>query len=245
MGKVIEYNGAIIEINNALNTRVHNTVKRDKVTAEVYDDEWLANIIDPHHLCDEWWEVKEMKISSTKRKQVYKFVGSIHPLERLEFAQAYLQRAHIMVAYQNYDLAMQLAAKAKSLFSSKEVKEKCDNTILYCKKRLLGILDTRALGIGIWYNNDRITEEDMNILLDGRSSSINFGIHGFKRSKGRSTKISISEAIFKLFDEKGVESISYQQAEDLAKELKPNTKFNMGHFNYYRSKYKSAKVLNK
>ena len=53
---------------------------------------------------------------------------------------------------------------------------------------------------------------------------------------------SLKEAIYKLFDRKGVEKVSYQEVEKLAKKVKPDTKFNKYHFSWYRNNYKKTKV---
>jgi hypothetical protein len=53
---------------------------------------------------------------------------------------------------------------------------------------------------------------------------------------------SLKEAIYKLFDRKGVSKVSYQEVEKLAKSIKPDTKFNNYHFSWYRNNYKKSKA---
>lgn len=55
-----------------------------------------------------------------------------------------------------------------------------------------------------------------------------------KRGRG------IKNTIYTLFDEKGVDGVSYQEAEDLAKSIKPNTAFNKGHFSWYKRDYQKS-----
>ncbi len=55
-----------------------------------------------------------------------------------------------------------------------------------------------------------------------------------KRGRG------IKNTIYMLFDEKGVDGVSYQEVEDLAKRIKPNTAFNKGHFSWYKRDYQRS-----
>ena len=54
-------------------------------------------------------------------------------------------------------------------------------------------------------------------------------------------KVSLKEAIYNLFDSKGVSKVSYQEVEKLAKKVKPDTKFNKYHFSWYRNNYKKTR----
>ncbi len=48
----------------------------------------------------------------------------------------------------------------------------------------------------------------------------------------------IRKAIHALFDAKGLDNVSYNECESLAKEIKPETKFDKYHFSWYKGDYK-------
>ncbi len=48
----------------------------------------------------------------------------------------------------------------------------------------------------------------------------------------------IGQSIYDLFDEKGIENVTYEECETLAKKIKPTTKFNPSHFSWYRNEYR-------
>jgi len=48
----------------------------------------------------------------------------------------------------------------------------------------------------------------------------------------------ISQSVYELFDEKGIENVTYEECETLAKKIKPDTKFNKSHFNWYKNEYR-------
>ena len=48
----------------------------------------------------------------------------------------------------------------------------------------------------------------------------------------------IGKAIYELFDEKGIENVTYEKCETLAKKIKPDTKFNPNHFSWYKNEYR-------
>ena len=58
------------------------------------------------------------------------------------------------------------------------------------------------------------------------------------KSKVRSRKGSIIHAVYRLFDEKGVENVTYKECEQLAKIIKPDTAFNKNHFSWYKRDYR-------
>jgi len=49
---------------------------------------------------------------------------------------------------------------------------------------------------------------------------------------------TIIDAIYGLFDEKGVDRVTYEECETLAKQIKPNTAFNKNHFSWYKRDYR-------
>jgi predicted transport protein len=51
----------------------------------------------------------------------------------------------------------------------------------------------------------------------------------------------IISAIYSLFDRKGVENISYEECEAIARSIKPSTKFNRNHFSWYKRDYRRKK----
>lgn len=48
----------------------------------------------------------------------------------------------------------------------------------------------------------------------------------------------IGQSIYELFDEKGIENVTYEECEALAKKIKPNTAFNKNHFSWYKRDYR-------
>ncbi len=61
---------------------------------------------------------------------------------------------------------------------------------------------------------------------------------GPTRSSSRGTGRGISGAMYALFDAKGVDNVTYNECESLARRIKPDTKFNRYHFNWYKGVYK-------
>ena len=55
---------------------------------------------------------------------------------------------------------------------------------------------------------------------------------GYKRG-------ALRTALFTLFDKKGVDEVTYEQAEAAAKKAKPDTAFNAQHFAWYKNAYKN------
>ena len=45
-------------------------------------------------------------------------------------------------------------------------------------------------------------------------------------------------SVFELFDDKGVDNVTYRQCESIAREVEPDTKFGKMHFSWYKNKYK-------
>jgi predicted transport protein len=60
---------------------------------------------------------------------------------------------------------------------------------------------------------------------------------GTKQVTRRSRRGSIIHALYRLFDDKGVENVTYEECEALAKSIKPNTAFNKNHFSWYKRDY--------
>lgn len=54
-------------------------------------------------------------------------------------------------------------------------------------------------------------------------------------------KRTIIHAMFALFDEKDVDTITYDECEALAKQVKPDTKFGKTHFTWYKNKYRELR----
>lgn len=57
---------------------------------------------------------------------------------------------------------------------------------------------------------------------------------GYKRG-------SLMRAIYELFDRVGVDKVTYEQTEKLAKKTLPTTKFNKYHFSWYKNDYRNKK----
>jgi predicted transport protein len=65
---------------------------------------------------------------------------------------------------------------------------------------------------------------------------------GNERSSSRGTGRGISGAMYALFDTKGVDNVTYDECESLAKRIKPDTKFDRHHFSWHKGKYKKRKI---
>lgn len=61
---------------------------------------------------------------------------------------------------------------------------------------------------------------------------------GPDRGSSRGSSRGIGGAMYALFDAKGVDNVSYDECESLARHIKPNTKFNRSHFNWYKRDYR-------
>ncbi len=48
----------------------------------------------------------------------------------------------------------------------------------------------------------------------------------------------IMQSVFELFDDKGVDNVTYHQCESIARKAEPDTKFGKMHFSLYKNKYK-------
>ena len=51
----------------------------------------------------------------------------------------------------------------------------------------------------------------------------------------------IKNAIYMLFDEKGVDNVTYDECEAAAKKAKPDSAFNKNHFSWYKNQYKKSR----
>jgi len=49
---------------------------------------------------------------------------------------------------------------------------------------------------------------------------------------------AIMQSVFELFDDKGVDKVTYHQFESVAGKAEPDTKFSKMHFSLYKNKYK-------
>jgi len=58
-----------------------------------------------------------------------------------------------------------------------------------------------------------------------------------KNKKGTYKRGSLGTAIRELFDKKGVDNVTYDECEKLAKKIMPTTKFNKQHFSWYKNDY--------
>ncbi len=62
-----------------------------------------------------------------------------------------------------------------------------------------------------------------------------------EREISRGTGRGISGAMYALFDAKGVDNVTYNECESLARRIKSGTKFNKYHFSWYKGVYKKQK----
>jgi hypothetical protein len=63
--------------------------------------------------------------------------------------------------------------------------------------------------------------------------------------KGEYKRGQLGKAIYSLFDNKGIENVSYEECEKLALTVKPDSKFNTYHFSWYKNHYRKAGDKNK
>ncbi|MHC4791977.1 MAG: hypothetical protein ACYS8Y_11170 [Planctomycetota bacterium] len=61
------------------------------------------------------------------------------------------------------------------------------------------------------------------------------------KAKLSSRKGTIINAVYSLFDEKGVDNVTYRECEELAKQIKPDTAFNKNHFSWYKRDYRTKR----
>lgn len=61
-----------------------------------------------------------------------------------------------------------------------------------------------------------------------------------KEGKKGTRKISVAKAINELFDDRGVDEVSFEKAERVAKGVKSDTAFNATHFSWYKNQYRKA-----
>lgn len=54
---------------------------------------------------------------------------------------------------------------------------------------------------------------------------------------------TLGNAIFNLFNQKGVENVTYKECELLAKHVMPTTQFNKNHFSWYKNKYRKMQQV--
>jgi predicted transport protein len=54
-------------------------------------------------------------------------------------------------------------------------------------------------------------------------------------------KKSIMDSIYSIFDEKGIDNVSYEECMAIARSIKSNTKFNKSHFSWYKRDYRRKK----
>ena len=125
---------------------------------------------------------------------------------------------------------------ALRLFRSIKDKIRCFNKLRSCRWKLAGIVDARGLDIGIWYQNNRITFKEAELMAEvaGRTPS-----YVRKASKGRG--MSVSKTILSLLDEHGINGVTLEMATEEAKKVKPDTKFDKSHLGYYISIWKKKR----
>jgi hypothetical protein len=58
-----------------------------------------------------------------------------------------------------------------------------------------------------------------------------------KKKKSGYKRGSLGNGIRALFDKKGVDNVTYEECEKLAKSILPTTKFNKSHFSWYKNDY--------
>jgi hypothetical protein len=64
-----------------------------------------------------------------------------------------------------------------------------------------------------------------------------------KASKSGYKRGSLGNAIRSLFDKKGVDSVTFEEAEKIAKSIMPTTKFNKYHFSWYKNDYRNRQEI--
>ncbi len=157
-------------------------------------------------------------------------------LEILQEAHEFYADGMALVAWQKYDFAYNQFKQAKARFESVEAKFACLKAMTHCNKRRHGILDLRHLSCGIYLENVRITESQMNEMLkSGRYSTESSKSAGRRKRGGVSVKAAINQL---LKDSDGPDNVKYEEALEEAKKADPNTGFNPMHWSYYKSMWK-------
>ena len=67
-----------------------------------------------------------------------------------------------------------------------------------------------------------------------------------KKSKKKVKKYqrgSLIHKIYAYFDEVGIDNVTYDKTEKLAKKIKPDTAFNKYHYSWYRNDYKNKRDI--
>ena len=68
-----------------------------------------------------------------------------------------------------------------------------------------------------------------------------------KKSRTKKTKTyirgSLIKSIYALFDDKGLDSVTYEETRKLAKSVKPDTAFNKYHYSWYRNDFANKRDL--
>jgi predicted ATPase len=64
-----------------------------------------------------------------------------------------------------------------------------------------------------------------------------------KKRKKQYQRGSLIKEIYKMFDEVGIETVTYKETAALAKKVKPDTKFNKYHFSWYKNDYKNRRDI--
>ena len=59
-----------------------------------------------------------------------------------------------------------------------------------------------------------------------------------KRNGDEAPKLSITKALYQLFEEKGCENVTVEEATVLARSIKKDTKFNRWHLYFHRRKFR-------
>ena len=77
-------------------------------------------------------------------------------------------------------------------------------------------------------------------LQDEASSTIS------KKSKKKVKKYQRGSLIYKIyayFDEVGIDNVTYDKTEKLAKKIKPDTAFNKYHYSWYKNDYRNKRDI--
>ena len=61
------------------------------------------------------------------------------------------------------------------------------------------------------------------------------------RQKDSKKREGVMYSIFELFDSKGIDNVTYDECEALARQVKPDTRFDKSHLSWYKNKYKEKR----
>ncbi len=149
-------------------------------------------------------------------------------LNKLEGFITALGEADLLIAYQEYGKAIAELNIAMDLAVSSNDVLKIKKRLKHCQDRNLGIVDLSTQGMRVYMNGSSLSIEEANTI---RNSGSIAPVHASR--KKRRHRSTIRDAILSAL--KDNPELKLSQAIEIAKGVKPNTKFGESHLAYYKS----------